>query len=97
MAELGWKPLQLLSAGSTGRSILSAAGFENAKDIVAIRYAKEVGVPRVYLDPKRAFGGVLDNPDERLTYYRRVIEEAVQADPTPHLVCSTDAWRGMCR
>src|SRR3981189_1212479 len=46
VAELGWKPLQLLSAGSTGRSILSAAGFENAAGIVAIRYAKEVGVPR---------------------------------------------------
>jgi len=30
VAELGWKPLHLLSAGSTGRSILSAAGLENA-------------------------------------------------------------------
>ena len=58
---------------------------------------KEVGVPRVYLDPKRAFGGVLDNPDERLAYYRGVIEEAAQADPMPRLVCSTEAWRGMCR
>src|SRR6201995_3238700 len=45
-AELGWKPLQLLSAGSVGRSILSAAGFENAKDCVAIRYAKEAGPGR---------------------------------------------------
>src|SRR5262245_50833844 len=51
VAELGWKPLQLLSAGSTGRSILSAAGFENAKDIVAIRYSKEAGVPRWEKDP----------------------------------------------
>jgi dolichol-phosphate mannosyltransferase len=34
---------------------------------------KEVGVPRVYLDPNRAFGGVLDNAEERLAYYRRVI------------------------
>src|SRR5690242_354009 len=51
VAELGWKPLQLLSAGSTGRSILSAAGLENAKDIVAIRYAKDVGVPRWQNDP----------------------------------------------
>ncbi|HEU0083846.1 MAG TPA: ABC transporter substrate-binding protein [Bradyrhizobium sp.] len=51
VAELGWKPLQLLSAGSTGRSILSAAGFENATGIVAIRYAKEVGVPRWENDP----------------------------------------------
>ena len=46
VAELGWKPLQLLSAGSTGRSILKAAGFENAKDIVAIRYSKEAGPGR---------------------------------------------------
>jgi ABC-type branched-subunit amino acid transport system substrate-binding protein len=52
VAELGWKPLQLLSAGSTGRSILSAAGFENAKDIVAIRYAKDAGVPRWANDPE---------------------------------------------
>ncbi|MBV8927075.1 MAG: ABC transporter substrate-binding protein, partial [Bradyrhizobium sp.] len=51
VAELGWKPLQLLSAGSTGRSILAAAGFENAKDIVAIRYAKDAGVPRWANDP----------------------------------------------
>ena len=51
VAELGWKPLQLLSAGSTGRSILTAAGFENAKDIVAIRYSKEAGVPRWEKDP----------------------------------------------
>jgi ABC-type branched-subunit amino acid transport system substrate-binding protein len=50
-AELGWKPLQLLSAGSTGRSILSAAGFENATGIVAIRYAKDAGVPRWQNDP----------------------------------------------
>ena len=51
VAELGWKPLQLLSAGSTGRSILSAAGFENAAGIVAIRYAKDAGVPRWEKDP----------------------------------------------
>jgi len=51
-AELGWKPLQLLSAGSTGRSILSAAGFENAAGIVAIRYAKEAGPGRWEKDPE---------------------------------------------
>jgi glycosyltransferase involved in cell wall biosynthesis len=37
---------------------------------------KEVGVPRLYLDPDRAFGGVLDNPEERLAYYRKVIADA---------------------
>jgi ABC-type branched-subunit amino acid transport system substrate-binding protein len=51
VAELGWKPLQLLSAGSTGRSILNAAGFENATGIVAIRYSKEAGPGRWEKDP----------------------------------------------
>ena len=51
VAELGWKPLQLLSAGSTGRSILSAAGFENATGIVAIRYSKEAGRAAWEKDP----------------------------------------------
>jgi ABC-type branched-subunit amino acid transport system substrate-binding protein len=51
VAELGWKPLQLLSAGSTGRSILNAAGLENAAGIVAIRYNKEVGLPKWEKDP----------------------------------------------
>jgi glycosyltransferase involved in cell wall biosynthesis len=37
---------------------------------------KEVGVPRVYLDPKRAFGGTLNDADQRLAYYRRVITDA---------------------
>jgi ABC-type branched-subunit amino acid transport system substrate-binding protein len=43
VVELGWKPLQLLSAGSTG---LRAAGLENANGIVAIRYSKEAGPGR---------------------------------------------------
>jgi ABC-type branched-subunit amino acid transport system substrate-binding protein len=50
-AVLGWKPLQLLSAGSTGRPILEAAGFENAAGIVAVRYAKEPGLSRWRNDP----------------------------------------------
>src|SRR6516165_5958972 len=50
VAELGWKPLQLLSAGSTGRSILNAAGFENATGIVAIRYSKDAGTGRWVTD-----------------------------------------------
>jgi dolichol-phosphate mannosyltransferase len=37
---------------------------------------KEVGVPRLYLDPNRAFGDVLDNPDERLAYYHQVLQQA---------------------
>jgi dolichol-phosphate mannosyltransferase len=37
---------------------------------------KEVAVPRVYLDPNRAFGGVLNDADERLAYYRGVVARA---------------------
>lgn len=45
---------------------------------------KEVGVPRLYLDPKRAFGGVLDDAAQRLAYYRRVLEAAYrEAGRTP--------------
>lgn len=39
---------------------------------------KEVGVPRVYLDPNRAFGGVLDDAEERLAYYRQIIHAALR-------------------
>jgi dolichol-phosphate mannosyltransferase len=48
-------------------------------------HIKEVAVPRLYLDPNRAFGGVLDDASERLAYYRRVIAaaEAEHACPTP--------------
>jgi dolichol-phosphate mannosyltransferase len=35
---------------------------------------REVAVPLLYLDPNRAFGGVLDDPAERLAHYRGVIE-----------------------
>jgi dolichol-phosphate mannosyltransferase len=37
---------------------------------------REVAVPRLYLDPKRAFGGVMDDSEKRLAYYRGVIEAA---------------------
>jgi len=43
---------------------------------------KEVGVPRVYLDPNRAFGGVMDDPEQRLAHYRGVIERAA-SEPLP--------------
>jgi glycosyltransferase involved in cell wall biosynthesis len=37
---------------------------------------KEIGVPRIYLDPNRAFGGMLDDAEQRLAYYRKIIAEA---------------------
>ncbi len=46
---------------------------------------KEVGVPRLYLDPNRAFGGVMDDAAERLAYYHRVIAAAEAGCPHPRL------------
>ncbi|MGL6096921.1 MAG: glycosyltransferase family 2 protein [Fimbriiglobus sp.] len=43
---------------------------------------KEVGVPRVYLDPSRSFGPVLDDPAARLAHYRAVLAVA-EADALP--------------
>ncbi|MBY0461340.1 MAG: glycosyltransferase family 2 protein, partial [Gemmataceae bacterium] len=43
---------------------------------------KEIGVPRLYLDPNRAFGGVLNDPDQRLAYYRGVLA-AAERDALP--------------
>ncbi len=37
---------------------------------------KEIGVPRLYLDPTRAFGGMLNDADTRLAYYRQVLDDA---------------------
>jgi glycosyltransferase involved in cell wall biosynthesis len=56
---------------------------------------KEIGVPRLYLDPNRAFGGVMNDPDQRLVYYRGVLA-AAEHDALPqtepmHAVC------GECR
>jgi glycosyltransferase involved in cell wall biosynthesis len=58
----------------------------------------EVAVPRLYLDPNRAFGGVLDNADERLAHYRKVIEAALNATDAPAAACSpcSDSMKGPC-
>ncbi len=50
---------------------------------------KEVAVPRVYLDPNRAFGGVLNTAAERLAYYRKVIADA-ERDCLPAPGCRPD-------
>ena len=47
-------------------------------------------MPRLYLDPKRAFGGVLDDASERLAYYRRVIA-AAEAESLPRPACAAPA------
>jgi dolichol-phosphate mannosyltransferase len=45
---------------------------------------KEIGVPRLYLDPNRAFGGVMNDPEQRLAYYRSVLI-AAERDVLPGL------------
>ena len=51
---------------------------------------KEVAVPRLYLDPNRAFGGVLNDAGQRLAYYRKVIDDALavsKCEPTIDFEC----------
>ena len=55
---------------------------------------KEVGVPRLYLDPTRAFGGVLDDGERRLAYYRRVLDDAERDWEARATLC---AWTSLCR
>jgi len=47
---------------------------------------REVGVPRLYLDPTRAFGGMLNDATARLAYYRGVIDRAAE-EPLPEPTC----------
>jgi dolichol-phosphate mannosyltransferase len=49
---------------------------------------KEIGVPRLYLDPNRAFGGVMNDPDQRLAYYRSVLTSA-ETDALPTVPTSS--------
>jgi len=36
---------------------------------------KEIPVPRIYLDPRRAFPGPIRDAEQRLTHYHRIIDE----------------------
>ena len=59
---------------------------------------KEVGVPRLYLDPNRAFGGVLNDANERLAYYRRIIRDALAIGPmAPGWSCECLPMSRSCR
>ena len=63
---------------------------------------KEIGVPRLYLDPNRAFGGVMDDAQQRLAYYCGVIaaaeQEIASRTPVPGLLaaCCADAMHAGC-
>jgi dolichol-phosphate mannosyltransferase len=59
---------------------------------------REIGVPRLYLDPNRAFGGVLNDEETRLAYYRSVLANAerdslpVVTSPTPSALLGCESW-----
>lgn len=53
---------------------------------------KEIGVPRLYLDPNRAFGGMMNDPEQRLAYYRGVLASA-ERDELP---VGAEPCRGRC-
>jgi glycosyltransferase involved in cell wall biosynthesis len=55
-------------------------------------YVKEVGVPRLYLDPTRAFGGVLNDAEERLAYYRRILAQAEREWDAAHPQAGCRLW-----
>jgi dolichol-phosphate mannosyltransferase len=54
---------------------------------------KEIGVPRIYLDPNRAFGGVLNDAEQRLAYYRSVIASSLREAKS---VACVESAHGMC-
>ncbi len=58
---------------------------------------KEIAVPRVYLDPHRAFGGVLNDAEERLAYYRRVIANAAPEAAPAQTTTAEQGWRPSVR
>jgi len=70
------KALQLLRITETGWGMPLQLWVQAAR--LGLRI-KEVAVPRVYLDPNRAFGDVLDDPEERLQYYHQVLDAADNA------------------
>jgi glycosyltransferase involved in cell wall biosynthesis len=53
---------------------------------------REIAVPRLYLDPNRAFGGVLNDPDERLAYYRGVLATAEREIAVPECPVPFACW-----
>lgn len=57
---------------------------------------KEIGVPRLYLDPNRAFGGVMNDPEQRLAYYRGVLTSAERDELPAVRTSSCCACPGLC-
>src|SRR5439155_944972 len=85
----------VIDDGSTDRTPQLLARQPGLAARLGLR-VKEVGVPRLYLDPDRAFGGVLDDPSRRLAYYRGVLEAAAAAAYPPAAAAPTPCSLGPC-
>ncbi len=46
---------------------------------------RELGVPLIYLDEKRSFGGDLDHAETRLAHYREVIKRSLESSGNDHV------------
>lgn len=82
------RALDALRVTETGWGMPLQVWVQAAKAGLRIR---EIGVPRLYLDPSRAFGGVLNDPTERLAYYRAVIDAAEREWESLQPCCSESA------
>ena len=49
----------------------------------------EIPVPLIYLDLNRSFGGVLDEAETRLNYYREVLNRAISSVGNADMVFPT--------
>lgn len=70
------RALARLNLTETGYAMPLELWVQAAKHKLRIR---EMSVPLIYLDEERSFGGVLDAADQRLKYYREVINRALRA------------------
>jgi glycosyltransferase involved in cell wall biosynthesis len=77
--------LEKLSITETGWGMPLQLWVQAARQELRV---KEIGVPRLYLDPNRAFGGVMNDPEQRLAYYRTVMA-AAELDALPTVRASS--------
>ena len=70
------KPLSRLQLTETGYAMPLELWVQATKAKLKI---VELPVPRIYLDEKRSFGGVLDDSATRMAYYREVIDRSMIA------------------
>ncbi len=85
------RAIELLTATEPSWGMPLELWVETARLGLTVR---EIGVPRLYIDPNRSFGGVMDKPDERLRYYRGVIDRTAARYPAQVAACHrhSECW-----